>query len=187
MRGAILVVIAAVFLNACVTVKPTTTISRGPGWYTVKKSDTLYSIAWRYGLDYHELANWNNIKTTDPIYPGQRLLLIKPKHKTLAENKQQQSSSNSKNTTGSSSKSKTTSTQKKSSAADQLTRKDPKKWIWPTEGKILNTFNAKFLNRRGIDIAGKEGQPIYAVADGKVAEVVKRRERENSTSTHSVA
>jgi len=25
-----------------------------PGTYTVRQGDTLYSIAWRYGLDYHD-------------------------------------------------------------------------------------------------------------------------------------
>ena len=30
--------------------------------YTVKKSETLYSISWRYGYDHREVAAWNNIK-----------------------------------------------------------------------------------------------------------------------------
>jgi len=38
--------------------------NQGPESYTVKRGDTLYSIALDSGLDYRELAAWNNI--TDP-------------------------------------------------------------------------------------------------------------------------
>lgn len=38
-------------------------------------------------------------------------------------------------------------------------------FIWPTEGKVISAFDS---TRKGIDIAGKAGQPILATADGKV-------------------
>ncbi len=41
--------------------------------YTVKRGDTLYSIAWRYEKDYRQLAQINNITAPYAIYPGQRL------------------------------------------------------------------------------------------------------------------
>ncbi len=50
---------------------------RDNGWnpqsYTVKNKDTLYSIAWRYEMDFRDLAKWNNIRVPYAIYPGQRL------------------------------------------------------------------------------------------------------------------
>lgn len=46
-----------------------------PERYTVKKGDTLYSIAWRYSLDYRNLAMLNNIDTSYRIYVGQTLKL----------------------------------------------------------------------------------------------------------------
>ncbi|EXJ12067.1 peptidoglycan DD-metalloendopeptidase family protein [Nitrincola nitratireducens] len=46
-----------------------------PGTYTVKQGDTLYSISWRYGLDYREVARWNSIDQRYRIYPGQVLRL----------------------------------------------------------------------------------------------------------------
>ncbi|MBX9811268.1 MAG: peptidoglycan DD-metalloendopeptidase family protein [Burkholderiales bacterium] len=46
-------------------------------FYTVRQGDTLYSIALDHGLDYRELAAWNNV---DPsrIRVGQRLRLTPP-------------------------------------------------------------------------------------------------------------
>ena len=149
-------------LASCVTVKPPTYVSRGPGWYTVKRSDTLYSIAWRYGLDYKQLARWNQIGVNSPIHPGQRLRLINPGKQTVAASAAQKPSSKTKT------KTKTKTSVATSSNNDQYSKRGPIKWIWPTQGKPLNTFLASKLDRRGIDIAGKFGQPVRAVADGKV-------------------
>lgn len=38
-------------------------------------------------------------------------------------------------------------------------------WIWPVQGKLIASFNE---NNKGIDIAGKSGQPVYAANSGKV-------------------
>ncbi|HCX34151.1 MAG TPA: peptidase, partial [Rhodocyclaceae bacterium] len=39
-------------------------------------------------------------------------------------------------------------------------------WIWPANGKLLNGF--KEPSSKGIDIAGKPGDPVLAAAAGKV-------------------
>ena len=46
--------------------------------YAVRAGDTLYSIAFRNGLDYHDLARWNGIGADYRIDVGQRLLLHPP-------------------------------------------------------------------------------------------------------------
>jgi len=46
--------------------------------YTVKRGDTLHQIALDNGLDYRELAAWNNIGDVNKIYPGQVLRLNAP-------------------------------------------------------------------------------------------------------------
>lgn len=46
-----------------------------PTQYTVKAGDTLYSIAWNFGLDYRDLAARNNIAEPYPINTGQVLWL----------------------------------------------------------------------------------------------------------------
>ena len=43
--------------------------------YVVRPQDTVYSIAWRYGLDFRDLARWNNIGPDFHITVGQALVL----------------------------------------------------------------------------------------------------------------
>jgi lipoprotein NlpD len=51
--------------------------SRGPT-YTVKRGDTLYQIALDHGLDYKELAAWNNLDNPNKILAGQVLRVTAP-------------------------------------------------------------------------------------------------------------
>jgi len=44
---------------------------------------------------------------------------------------------------------------------------DDLEWAWPTKGKVIATFN-EASNLKGLDIAGKMGQPVLATAPGKV-------------------
>ncbi|MEN6538213.1 MAG: LysM peptidoglycan-binding domain-containing protein, partial [Mizugakiibacter sp.] len=48
------------------------------GSYRVQGGDTLYSIAFRHGLDYRELARWNGIAAPYTIRPGESLRLTAP-------------------------------------------------------------------------------------------------------------
>jgi len=49
-----------------------------PYQYSVQHGDTLYSIAWRYDLDFKALAQWNKIPQPFTIFPGQRLKMKGP-------------------------------------------------------------------------------------------------------------
>lgn len=50
----------------------------GPGFYTVKKGDTLYRIALENGQDYRDIAGWNNLTNPDNIKEGQVLRVAPP-------------------------------------------------------------------------------------------------------------
>ncbi|GAB2544634.1 hypothetical protein GCM10027065_15240 [Rhodanobacter koreensis] len=54
------------------------------GSYEVTKGDTLYSIAFRKGVDFRDLAQWNGIAAPYTIWPGQRLTLSPPGKTTVA-------------------------------------------------------------------------------------------------------
>ncbi len=80
--------------------KPKRTVSGKS--YTVKKGDTLFSIAWRAGLDYRTLAKVNKIGKPYSIFPGQVIQFKSPNKKS--KNPQQ-----SKNTAKSTAKNPTKS------------------------------------------------------------------------------
>ncbi len=46
-----------------------------PEFYTVKKGDTLFTIALDHGLDYKDLRDWNNLENPNVILVGQQLRL----------------------------------------------------------------------------------------------------------------
>lgn len=46
--------------------------------YRVAKGDTLYSIAFRHGVDFRDVARWNGIPAPYTIRPGQQLVLRSP-------------------------------------------------------------------------------------------------------------
>ena len=50
--------------------------------------------------------------------------------------------------------------------ADQASAGDEVPWIWPANGKIVGTFSEN--GSKGVDIAGKAGDPVIAAGDGKV-------------------
>ncbi len=43
--------------------------------YNVRRGDTMYRIALRYGTTVESLMSWNGLSPNDKIYPGQKLLL----------------------------------------------------------------------------------------------------------------
>jgi len=136
-----------------------------PSTYTVQRGDTLYSITWRYGLDYRTIAAANEISSPYIIYPGQKLYLKKPfpKKKTAARSTVTTTSRGSANAT-----TKTVATTKPKASAGNLTTSNTKvsSWRWPTKGKITRGYSSTV--HKGIDISGAKGDAIYAVAPGKV-------------------
>ncbi|WP_225561839.1 peptidoglycan DD-metalloendopeptidase family protein [Rhodanobacter sp. DHB23] len=91
-----LLVAASLLLSACSTVvvepaqgrqdygapvAPAAAVAHTPipgGHYVVVKGDTMYSIAFRNGVDYRDLAKWNGIALPYTIWPGQQLRLSPP-------------------------------------------------------------------------------------------------------------
>jgi lipoprotein NlpD len=70
MRALLSGILVALLLAGCADAPPAREDA-----YTVQEHDTLYSIAWRHGLDYRDLARWNGLGTDYRIVIGQRLKL----------------------------------------------------------------------------------------------------------------
>jgi len=140
--------------------------------YRVRRGDTLFSIAWRHKLDHKRLAAWNGIKSPYTIYPGQRLRLKPPvssssrKRVVSKGTRTQPSAKATKKKTdlsaGASKSSKGAAKSPKSMARSRL------QWQWPTKGKVVQRFSRKDPTRKGVKIAGRQGQAIYAAESGRV-------------------
>jgi lipoprotein NlpD len=139
---------------------------RGVDWYRVKSGDTVYSIAWRYALDHQQLAEWNGLDEPYTIYPGQQLILAKPPK--VPQSKPATTKISAATPAPRSSQPSTSKTRQDPDPTVSVAARAPSDWSWPTQGKLLNRFSYKDISRRGIDIAGEIGQPVRAVADGKV-------------------
>ena len=154
------------------------------GTYFVLSGDTLYAIAFNYGLDPQDVAKWNEIYSPYTIYPGQKLRLTAPPvHsrpdagsstvKISAVKTPAQATTRTVSDTAEApqpiSKSAKTPASEVKTATPVSHSADPSSWKWPASGSVLRTYVVNDPARNGLDIAGKAGQPINAAAAGQVA------------------
>jgi len=50
-------------------------LPQNPGVHVVRRGETLTSVAHRYGLKVNDIAVWNELRSRDLIYPGQKLIV----------------------------------------------------------------------------------------------------------------
>jgi lipoprotein NlpD len=147
-------------------------VAAAAGAYTVKRGDTLYSIALEHGADYRELAHWNSLDDPSKLSVGQVLRVTAPAQQAVQIG------------TGPGGSGKIESRPLGSapgaapgSAPQQkpVVREEPKleaqplQFAWPVKGKVLAGFAEP--RRKGIDIDGKLGDPVIAAAAGRVTYV----------------
>lgn len=153
-----------------------------PDTYVVESGDTLYSIAFRYGLDFKEVAAANDIGTSYTIVPGQRLTLREQSSSRTASAPSTQSSSSSgsgssSSSSGSSSRASgssgapaasASSSSQNTATSSSASSGSVDAWTWPVEGTIVRPFSNSSSGSRGIDIDAPLGESVIAAADGKV-------------------
>lgn len=143
------------------------------GYREVQVGDTLYSIAWESGRDYRELARWNHIATPYVIKPGQKLRLFPPAGADQADRPMSKplppKSSQRAAVEIVPDKKKAADEKPQTPATQHVTAGAAKQlnWTWPAEGTLLERYSDNGPNK-GIDIAGRKGQPILAAAAGQV-------------------
>lgn len=139
-----------------------------PKTHRVKPGDTLYSVAWQYGLDYQTLARWNWLEPPYKIVIGKTLRLRAPPRSTPPTRQTRTEPVKPKpKTKPKTSPAKPTQRQAKAAPVQALPS-GPIRWRWPADGKIVRTFQANSYGKKGIDIAGRGGQPVRAAAAGRV-------------------
>ena len=140
-----------------------------PGFYRVKRGDTLLRIALDNGQSYRDIAAWNNI--TDPnLIEVDQLLRVRPPPGPRVSTKpiEPLKPADSKDAKAAADKKAAPKkVEEKEVAEAKADAVDPPiKLSWPAKGKVVEEFSEG--KNKGIDIAGKLGEPIQAASDGKV-------------------
>ncbi|MGS2724066.1 peptidoglycan DD-metalloendopeptidase family protein [Porticoccus sp. GXU_MW_L64] len=143
----------------------------------VSRGETLYSIAWRYGLEHRKLAAANGIRAPYTIFPGQRLTLdltqtAKPRVAASAP----QSTPAKPAPKKPANKPVAKPVSKPAVRNPQPATRNPKpatasskdwRWQWPLKGRLVRYYDA---NKRfkGVYLHAQQGTPVKAAAPGQV-------------------
>lgn len=167
-----------------VVARPAPSAVASGGSYKVVRGDTLYSIAFRHGLDFRDLAAINHIAPPYRIWPGQALRLsasraptqpsvatttARPDRRPLPAAKPPMP------VVAHVPPARTPPTPIQAPAAPPV-QPPPKGathdaggvvWRWPADGKLIKKFKSGDAIP-GIELAGNAGDPVRAAADGVV-------------------
>ena len=133
-------------------------------------------LAWRYGLDFKQLANWNGLRSPYKLSTGQQLRLNPPPTKPPSSTRSRRYAAKTSPTKPSLSSrqiQRPKNSALKSEDKPELSNKlplgnEPLVWFWPLQGDVIKKFSPDGAGKKGIDIAGIPGQSIKAASPGKV-------------------
>ena len=188
--------------------QPTPVPGAATGTYTVKRGDTLYSIALEHGIDYRELAQSNNIDDPAKIRIGQELRIAAPQERAAPQVGTARAPRGiEERPLGSAAPPQAVAQGGMKTAPKALrlpyseqnlallsrseirpearpeikpeakpeavkpapaVERDPEAidFAWPARGRVTGAFSEP--NNKGLDIAGKPGDPVLAAANGRV-------------------
>lgn len=155
-------IVAALLLVGCAST------ADNDGYYTVRRGDTLYSIGRDFDQSPSSLVAWNRLRNPNDLEVGQRILVRPPTGvvaRTGAGQGSRAASAAAARKAAPAAKSPARSVDKDGDD-DAPSPADAKlDWMWPTQGKSAPSGDSY---KKGIDIAGNDGQPVMAAAAGKV-------------------
>ncbi|HBK43937.1 MULTISPECIES: peptidoglycan DD-metalloendopeptidase family protein [unclassified Polynucleobacter] len=129
-----------------------------PGYYRVKRGDTLARIALDNGQSPRDLAQWNNLSNPNLIEVGDLILVKPPANSRMTVKPIPKTASDAP-------KADAPKVDAAKEAPKEVVAEPGIRLSWPAKGKVTEEFSEK---TKGIDIAGKLGEPITAASDGKV-------------------
>jgi len=130
-----------------------------PGYYSVRSGDTLTKIALEHGQAWRDIAKWNGLDNPNVIEVDQVLRVVPPSMD--AANR-----AAAKPVTAASASTTATANAPVAAPATAATNDDNLVFAWPHPGQVLSGFDE--TKNKGLDFAGKAGDPVLAAADGKV-------------------
>lgn len=122
--------------------------SNAKNTYRVRHGDTIYSIAWAFGLDYRALVAINHLHPPYAIAQGQQLRMTTTPNGQRGRYPQPQ--------------------EPRPLVSNYTGPSQVSIWRWPTRGRLVERFTPGMAGSQGIAIAGRFGQPIVAAAKGEV-------------------
>jgi lipoprotein NlpD len=149
--------------------KPAVQVQASKNTYRVQRGDTLYSIAFRYGMDFRKIASANRIPAPYTIYPGQTILMLEgalPAPVASKPTKSPDVQPASRPPLAPKPAPVPTAAPAPARPTGEYTGSPVGKWLWPSSGKVTRGYSSSL--HKGIDIAGNLGEPVLAVASGKV-------------------
>ncbi|MEO5733043.1 MAG: peptidoglycan DD-metalloendopeptidase family protein [Rubrivivax sp.] len=139
-----------------------------PGYYSVKRGDTLYKIAQQNGQSWRDIARWSNLENPSAIEIGQVLRIVPPAQVAVAA--------------------APAAVAPVATVPPVVTKPiviapqpevrqleprpvakegdDDIDWMWPANGPVIGNFDD--VKTKGLSIAGSVGDPVLASADGRV-------------------
>lgn len=138
-----------------------------PGYYTVKPGDTLIRIGMDNGQSWRDIVRWNRLDNPNLIETGQVLRVQPPAQDTamVARPMAPLSAASAPAAPASSSAAAPAKTPASAPAAAESTE-EVVSFQWPVRGNLIAGFDE--AKNKGLDIAGKAGDPVLASADGRV-------------------
>ena len=158
-----------------------------PGYYAVRPGDTLIRIALDTGQNWRDIARWNNMDNPNVLEVGQVLRVIPPAGSVPEVVARPVTAGSAVPTSAApgvaASAVRGTSTLTASAPVASLppaaslppvtpasapAGEEELPWAWPTGGSatVVGAFDEQ--KNKGLDIAGKSGEPVLASADGRV-------------------
>ena len=150
-----------------------------PGYYTVKRGDTLIRIGLDNGQSWRDIARWNNLDNPNVIEVGQVLRVAPPASEVAVARPitppqivgtplAPASGARAPAATASGAAAASSAPAVPPSAANTtpIPPEEDLGWIWPAQGTLAGTFDE--VKNKGVDITGKAGDPVLAAADGRV-------------------
>ena len=137
---------------------PVTRVVTKTTYVRVRRGDTLARIAQKHSVSVKDLTAWNHLKPNGHLRAGQSIKLVSKQTITVQVAAPQAG--------GAAANSTANSAGNRQVAAEVARHANSVALVWPAHGRVVEPFAAG--TTRGIEIAGKAGDPVIAAADGKV-------------------
>lgn len=164
---------------AAETAKPPPGIENAgkPGYYSVKQGDTLIRIGLEFGQNWRDIARWNGLESPYTIEIGQVVRVVPPAPVASAqpvvpagrvESRPLDARNAAAAAPATTAGTESTASAPAAAPASAAPRDgdDDIPWAWPAAGPVVAPFDD--VKNKGLEIAGKAGDPVLAAADGRV-------------------